>query len=201
MAGCGPHFSSQLLPRYSCSWSIRSIAQKTHLISLVLHYTQQRGSYVKLFVFHLDRMTQQLTRFLTKTFQQVSWLVLRGNGEIIVKKKKKSTSNTSALKAWETLSLWQQFLPLEIQRNTKTNMTCMLVSRCSTFQQWESECCSIMASRWVLKPQNSSGCSTLHASAPRAPYSFVELLPSVTQPWRGSSCSASDQRALLLHRM
>lgn len=68
-------------------------------------------------------------------------------GNYCEEKKKKSTSNTSALKAWETLSLWQQFLPLEIQRNTKTNMTCMLVSRCSTFQQWQSECCSIMASR------------------------------------------------------
>lgn len=53
----------------------------------VEHYTQQWGSYVKLFVFHLVRMTQQLTQFLTKTFQQVSWLVFRGNGEIIVQKK------------------------------------------------------------------------------------------------------------------
>lgn len=137
---------------------------------------------------------------LQKHFNKYHGLCWEEMGKLLWRKKK-STSNTSALKAWETLSLWQQFLPLEIQRNTKTNMTCMLVSRCSTFQQWQSECCSIMASRWVLKPQNSSGCSTLHASAPRAPYSFVELLPSVTQPWRGSSCSASDQRALLLHRM
>lgn len=65
----------------------------------MLHYTQQQGSYVKLFVFHLDRMTQQLTRFLTKTFQQVSWLVLRGNGEIIVKKKKKKHFKYKCIKS------------------------------------------------------------------------------------------------------
>lgn len=84
-AGCGLQLSSQLLVSYSSLCSNKSTAHPP--ISAGVNTTHNSEDHVKLFIFHLVRMTQQLTQFLTKTFQQVSWLVFRGNGEIIVQKK------------------------------------------------------------------------------------------------------------------